>query len=337
MDVDDLKITVVKRDDGIYTVSYEGLNKYTQRHNIKVFNYNPFNKKNLNEDVIKHYFTQLLNTMTSRQIFGIKTGEPPLFAPKTIKGLLARILKNETRRKGGLLNIDDILNNRQNVEEIKNINKEVDIMPKSSMFKPLEAGGGQTTLIFGKSFSGKSTLLVDNLNKLKRDDYFKIIIFSESINSEPFKKLDRRLPILIYDRFVPSVVALVKNINDVTKNKYRFLIVFDDVLNVRNNIINKMFCIFRNSNISTVILTQYTKLITPASRNNCHHIYITNLKPNEFGWGSILPTLGLTTEMMKKFDTKNKILLYEKLTEYLGKNKILYYNGKNEEYKFYLK
>lgn len=336
MDIDNLKITVTKEADKIYKITYSGFNKYTQRQNEKKFNFNTYTKE-ISEEIIKYYFKKIILTMNTRQLFGIKDREQPTFTPKKLKSLLHLIIRNEYRSKGGKIKVSEMLNDNE-INEDEELNKDINILPNTSILNPLEVGGGQTHIIFGKSFSGKSTFLVNNINKLKRDDYFKIIIFTESINCEPFKKLNyERLPILLFDRFIPKIVEFLKNINDNTKNRYRFLIIFDDILNVRNNLINKMFCIFRNSNISTVVLTQYTKLITPASRNNCHHIYITNLKPNEFGWGSILPTLGITSSLSKKFKTNNKLLLYEKIAEFMGKNKILYYNGKNEEFKFFLR
>jgi hypothetical protein len=100
-------------------------------------------------------------------------------------------------------------------------------LPKKSMFTA-EKESANTKVFLAPSFSGKTTLMVEELNKLARkelEEYDKIILFTESTASAPLKKLDKKVreKMLIYDRFVPQFVKVLKKINTVCNNIYKFL------------------------------------------------------------------------------------------------------------------
>ncbi len=65
---------------------------------------------------------------------------------------------------------------------------------------------------------------------------------------------------------------LIQSMQDIqvdTKNKYRFVVMFDDVINVRHTkIVSDLFCLLRNSEISTIMCLQYLKLLPPDCRTN---------------------------------------------------------------------
>ena len=158
-----------------------------------------------------------------------------------------------------------------------------------------EGESAKTVCILGRSFSGKTHFLVEELNKLvgrtrkfsgtniKRPLYDKIILFTESLSADPLKDLDPRLDITLIQGYIPKIVQLLKRINTITDNKFRFLVILDDVVNgIRAGTFAKQILTMRNSNISTCILIQYVKLISPAMRNSVHHYYITGLKPEEW-------------------------------------------------------
>lgn len=163
------------------------------------------------------------------------------------------------------------------------------------IFSYEEGESAKTVCVLGRSFSGKTHFLVEQLNLLvgktrkfgdtniKRPLYDKIILFTESLSSEPLKGLDPRLDIMLIQGYIPSIVQLLKRINTITDNKFRFLVILDDVVsNIRGGVFAKQILTMRNSNISTCILIQYVKLINPAMRNSLHHYYITGLKPEEW-------------------------------------------------------
>lgn len=154
----------------------------------------------------------------------------------------------------------------------------------SSIFSP-EEESANTKVIIAPSYSGKTTLLVNELLKLATvndgedlEAYSKIIMFTESPNSTPLKKLEANIKLFkgklkIYDRYVPSIVKKLTVINSHTDNRFLFLVIYDDVLDLSDGTIMKSILTLRNSNISTCILTQYFKILRPAQRQSIHDIY----------------------------------------------------------------
>lgn len=155
-------------------------------------------------------------------------------------------------------------------------------LPRKSMFV-MEEESANTKAFLAPSFSGKTTLMVSELNKLSRnelEEYDKIILFTESTASTPLQKLSKevRAKMMIYDRFMPQFVKLLKKINTVTKNKFRFLLLLDDCIDLKGGILIKLILTLRNVNISTVICIQYSKLLSRSQRQSIHDYYLMNMK-----------------------------------------------------------
>ena len=154
-------------------------------------------------------------------------------------------------------------------------------IPRTSAFVPEETG--VTYAVIGKSFSGKTYFLVEQLNLLTSDQlnaYTAIIFFTESTSAAPLKRLSSKVAqkMILMDRFCPRILQAVKRINDGTANKFKFLIIFDDILDLRGKLLTKSILTLRNSNISTIISIQYEKILSPAQRSSVHNIYIFNLR-----------------------------------------------------------
>lgn len=152
----------------------------------------------------------------------------------------------------------------------------------------------KTFLTCGRSYSGKTHFLVSELNKLVdekqitpsgrvRPVYDLILIMTESTDADPIKNLNPKLPVLLIKGYYPRIVLLLKKIQDASKRSFRFLVILDDIVhNVRDGTAKKQILTLRNSHISTCMLMQYVKLISPAMRNSIHEMYITGLKPEEY-------------------------------------------------------
>lgn len=155
---------------------------------------------------------------------------------------------------------------------------------------------GKTIFMAGRSFSGKTTLVVKELNKLEgmsrggddvnvadRGMYEKIIVMTSSPNALPWKNLSSELEITIIPLFSKRIVAILKILNDVTNNKLPFLIVLDDVFSeMQGSMFKRLILTMRNSNISSVALSQYLKHASPQVRNSFHMILITKFKAEEW-------------------------------------------------------
>lgn len=153
--------------------------------------------------------------------------------------------------------------------------------PQVSIFKPAETGA--TYSMIGKSKSGKTTFIVNQLNRMTEQEvegYNVIVFFTTSLHANPLKDLAPHVKkrMLMVGRFVPKILQAMKRINDETNNRFKFLIICDDILKLRGDLMSECILTLRNSNISTVISMQYVKLMTPAQRDSVHNIYIFNLK-----------------------------------------------------------
>lgn len=166
---------------------------------------------------------------------------------------------------------------------------------KADLFNRGRDEPSQTFMILGRSRTGKTHFLVEQLNKLagkkrggkgpdkKRPVYDKILLFTESLDAEPLKGLNSKVSVMKINGFHPKVVLLLKKIQDASDTAFRFLVILDDVVQgLRGGVYPKMLLTMRNSHISCCTLLQYIKIITPAARQNCHHIYVTGLRDDDW-------------------------------------------------------
>lgn len=138
---------------------------------------------------------------------------------------------------------------------------------------------GQSVGVFGGSFSGKSTLLVNSLNNVV-DDYDVIIFFTLSLQAQALDDLDPK--IIVCAGLQPEIVSLANRINIKTGIRYRFLFIIDDVPNLhKDKTLEKMVLIYRNSGISTIFASQNFKAIPPAMRSSFHRIIVTGARTSE--------------------------------------------------------
>ena len=166
-------------------------------------------------------------------------------------------------------------------ESRRTIEEKATSTPSISIFKPGETGA--TFAMIGKSKSGKTTFIVNQLNRMKESEvegYNIIVFFTTSLHANPLKDLAPhvRKRMVMVGRFVPKILQVMKRINDETNNRFKFLVIFDDILKLRGDLMSECILTLRNSNISTVISMQYVKLMSPAQRDSVHNLYIFNLK-----------------------------------------------------------
>jgi hypothetical protein len=220
-------------------------------------------------------------------------------------------------------------------EVLKEIQSKVTPIPSESIFKPEETG--VTYAMIGKSFSGKTTFIVNELNKLTEEqleEYNAIIFFTESSHAQPLKNLAPHIKpkTILIDRFCPKVLQALKRVNDATKLRFKFLVIFDDIINLRGNLITKCILTLRNSNISTVISIQYEKLLNPAQRSSVHNMFLFNLRSES--WEFLLKgyLLGNVKELLPASlgEVKSAMKVSQMLRETMDPF-ILYYNQREDK------
>jgi len=167
------------------------------------------------------------------------------------------------------------------ITEVKN-KEDGSIDPKTFTIVDTSVPTGQTALLLGSSYSGKTTLLVHGLNNIiKEKSYDAIIIFTESPNAKPLEGLNPSNRITLSQGFYPNIVRLLVRINRASDNRFRFFTVLDDITDMKNNsTYKKMVLTMRNSNISTAVLIQDPTLCPPSHRGSFHNIYFLGAGSN---------------------------------------------------------
>jgi len=112
---------------------------------------------------------------------------------------------------------------------------------------------------------------------------------------------------------------------------YFFFLFFDDILDLRGELVTKCIATLRNSNISTAISIQHVKFINPAQRESVHNVYNFNLKTP--GWEFMLSgfLLGKVRQMIPVlYNTKSVMKIAQVMNETM-KDYILYYDQRNDK------
>lgn len=141
---------------------------------------------------------------------------------------------------------------------------------------------GTTTLLLGGSMTAKTSLIVQSVKNLikKHPDRFDVIVLmTESINAEPLSGLPKE--VIVLPCYVPEILKLLVRINNATDNRYGFLVILDDCLQLRGKDITKAINIWRNSGLSTIISVQSPMFVNPSMRSSFHNIFITGARTSE--------------------------------------------------------
>lgn len=178
--------------------------------------------------------------------------------------------------------------------------------PVSKFDLVLPTNGGVSIALVGASRSGKTTLL-----KYMYKNYFRkhiTTMFSMNPQAEIYKDLGSK--VLVSDKYHPELLKEAHEINKLTENKYPFLFISDDFVNMRiktDGEVVRALTIYRNSGISTIFSFQGRTLMSAVGRNNINYIAVFKQQtPKE--WESVikeflsmwLPT-GMTMREMVEF------------------------------------
>ena len=225
--------------------------------------------------------------------------------------------------------------------EVRNTLKSIAVpTPKASIFKAGDTGA--TFAMIGKSKSGKTTFIVNQLNRMTEkevEEYNVIVFFTHSLNANPLKDLAPHVKkrMVMVGRFVPKILQTMKRINDETNNRFKFMVLFDDILNLRGQLLSECICTLRNVNISTVISMQYVKFMGPAQRDSVHNLYIFNLKQPMWDFmlrGFIIGSVKDEIPAMRSVNriSEAAIIMQESMGPY-----IIHYDQVNDETEILLK
>lgn len=142
--------------------------------------------------------------------------------------------------------------------------------------------GGVSIALYGASRSGKSCLLSDLCKVVFDDDYASgksyrkpiNLIMTTSEHAEPLQDLPKDTLVFGegYDR---RFLKWARQQNKKYKNRYRFSLLFDDVVNTRHkNDLTQLILTDRNKGINSCMSTQYVKLLPPDIRTNLNRVFL---------------------------------------------------------------
>jgi hypothetical protein len=165
--------------------------------------------------------------------------------------------------------ISPCVNNKINMTLDSNINIYTDGLPT-------------TLFIAGSGKAGKSRLLMHIWNKNYANLDWITFLFTFSSQNKIYEK-DKKL--LIRNEFNAKDSAMIesmKYINQHTDNKYNFLCMFDDCIDIKYSpVVNKLVCVYRNSGLSTIISSQYVKMLSKQNRANINSIAFFRFNEDE--------------------------------------------------------
>ncbi len=201
-----------------------------------------------------------------------------------------RIFKNNKKRQ----DIDIIKNNLSGIEStiIQNTKKELitksiseiikDIKIKNKVNLKLDKDTGNSLVIIGSSKRGKSTTMMHVFDRFFNKKKFISTLFSKNIHIKIFKGRKLLLKCGTFNHQSEKYIKLEKFINSKCKNKYNFLNMFDDILNLRQNrLLNNLIMTYRNSNLSTIINIQDPVLLDRKQRQNINNIFFFGLNTED--------------------------------------------------------
>jgi hypothetical protein len=127
--------------------------------------------------------------------------------------------------------------------------------------------------IIASTRAGKSTLVERIIN-----DYFQNKIntlITESPNAELYASKIFKEHCILANHWDENIIKDAYKINKMTKNKYMFNFILDDITSARNSpVLKNVFTIFRNNNISAIVVGQSLTMIPPIGRSNINFIFL---------------------------------------------------------------
>lgn len=147
----------------------------------------------------------------------------------------------------------------------------------------LDEGTGNTCAIFGSSKRGKSTIMM----QIFRDYYMQkvpneliAILFARNPQISAYKVPQDKL--ILCDEFRPDIVMDQCEINKKSHNKFAFLNLIDDFINLKHSLtLDDLVLTMRNSNISTIICLQYVNTLSKPARSNVNNVLLFGQNTDE--------------------------------------------------------
>jgi len=146
----------------------------------------------------------------------------------------------------------------------------------------LDPKTGSTVVIYGSSKRGKSTLMMRLYDKYFKSNKIISTLFSDNPQLKVYKGNEDLIIGHGFSEESARYIQLQQFINTKTDNEYKFLELFDDIIDAKaSGVINKLVLTYRNSNISMIMCLQYVFLLSKANRANINHTFVFGMNSGE--------------------------------------------------------
>lgn len=145
----------------------------------------------------------------------------------------------------------------------------------------LDQNTGNTCAIFGSSKRGKSTIMMQIFRDYyanKVPDELIAILFARNPQIDMYTSNK----LITCDEFRPDIIMDECEINKLSKNKFTFLNLIDDFINLKHSLsLDDLILTMRNSNISTIICLQYVNTLSKPARSNVNNVLLFGQNTDE--------------------------------------------------------
>lgn len=225
-----------------------------------------------------------------------------------------------------ILNYVEIDNKNAGIKKKYVIENDIDLV--------LDEKTGNSTICFGSSKTGKSTLCMYLYNKYYKKNPSNIaIMFSPNHhalkNVTSNNKVSNKL--IRSSKYEPSIIEDMQKIQRRTDNKYDFFVCLDDTIDKKEDkMLKNLVLTYRNSNISSFICLQDCTLLAKSLRNNANNILFFAFRSDE----CIEDTINrYFRSYLKDYKTMSeKIKWYRKMTD---DHKFIYLNTRTYNISFH--
>ena len=204
----------------------------------------------------------------------------------------------------------------RNEQQLETISK---IVKGNKLKIPFDIGTGNTFVLFGASKSGKTTMMMKIYNEYFPEYYplKRTLTTLFAMNPQlPIYTRARESRFIIscprLDQNVEKYIDWQRKINKMNDNKFIFLNMFDDFIDVRyTSIVNNLILTYRNSNMSAIMCLQYVNLLSKAARSNVNNVFLMHMNTDE----SIEVAVNVYLRaILKKLSIENAVQWYRDIT-----------------------
>ena len=173
-----------------------------------------------------------------------------------------------------------------------------------------ETGGSIT--IFGSSKSYKTYLLKRIIKQYFSEDCV-VLLCAQNIHAPIYNDLPST--VITMDHYSPLLVKVMTMINKKCKNKYRFLVILDDIIDEKSeHKLEQLYLTLRNSRMSVIVCLQNVQLLKKTSRGNSNIVIFRKFNQEAAIEGYAMKEYLKNFPPFKDLRMDDKITLYRQIT-----------------------